>query len=108
VAGVGAMKSLKTFPGTLLLFAVLLLPWATVQALENFEQFGVIKSLSSGSFTVRGQTYRLTPGARIDSNDVNRRQLSDFKKGDQIYFEGKILNDAYLIDLIVYQTPIPE
>ena len=101
------MKSLKTFPQSLLLLIFLLLPWTVAEALQSFERFGVIKALSYSTFSVRGQEYRITPGARLNSNDASRKRLSDFRKGDRIYFQGKILNGVYLVDLIVYETPIP-
>ena len=101
------MKSIKTFPQSLLLLILLLLPWTVAEALQGFEQFGVIKALDYSSFTIRGQKYRISPGARLKSNDASRKRLSDFRAGDRIFFQGKILNGAYLVDLIVYETPIP-
>ena len=75
--------------------------------MDSFQEFGVIKSLDYSGFTVRGREYRIAPGAKLRSNDAGRKRLSDFRKGDRIYFEGKILNGSYLVYLVVYETPVP-
>ena len=90
----------------LLMGFVLMLATTGVQALEPFEGAGVIHSLNYSGFTVDGVRYRIAPGAKLSSNDPGRKRLSDFRPGDQIYFEGKIMNGAYLVYLVVYETPI--
>lgn len=91
----------------LLIVASLLLPWSPAGAVDNFKQYGVIKSLSSNSFTIRDTEYRIAPGATLDSDDASRKRLSDFKKGDKIYFEGKLVNGVNFVDRIVYRAPVP-
>ena len=90
-----------------LLAAGLLLVSANTMALEQFEQFGVINKLNYSGFIVSGQKYRIAPGAKLRSNDASRKRLSDFRQGDRIYFKGKILNNAYLVYLVVYERPTP-
>lgn len=102
------MKQLKILLAQLLIVASLLLPWSPAGAVENFKQFGIIKSVGQTSFTVRKQVYRIAPGAKLRSDDPARQRLSDFSKGDKVYFEGKIVGDDYLVDLVVYEIPIPE
>ena len=101
------MKKPSAHLASLALAAALLLPWTIAEAVEPFQNFGVIKSVTSSGFTIRNQTYRIAPGAKLRSDDPSRRQLSDFRKGDKIYFEGKIVGEDYLIDYIVYETPVP-
>lgn len=100
------MKNFKTLLAQLLVVASLLLPWSPAGAVDNFRQFGVIKSLSYDKFTVRDKEYRIAPGATLESNDRERRRLSDFKKGDKIYFEGRLLDGVNYVDMIVYRTPV--
>lgn len=100
------MKKLNVYLARLALVAALMLPWTLAEAVENFKKFGVISSVSQSSFTIRDRKYRIAPGAKLRSDDPARRRLSDFKKGDKIYFEGKIVGDDYLVDIIVYNTPV--
>ncbi len=99
------MKNLKTQCARLLIVFTLLLPWAATDALETFEQAGVISSIGYDKFTLRGKSYRLAPGAKLDSKDQSRKKFSDFKKGDRIYFKGKVLNNVRYVDIIYYETP---
>ena len=101
------MKKLRAHLASLALAAALLLPWTLAEAVEPFQKFGVISSVSSSGFTIRDQAYRIAPGAKLRSDDPSRKRLSDFKKGDKIYFEGKIVGEDYLIDYIVYESPVP-
>lgn len=101
------MKQLKTLLAQLLIVASLLLPWSPAGAVDNFKQYGIIKSVGPSSFTIRDKKYRIAPGATLQSNDPNRRQLSDFKKGDKIYLEGKLVDGVYFVDRIEYRTPVP-
>jgi hypothetical protein len=101
------MKKLTAHRASIALAAALLLPWTIAEAVEPFQMFGIIKSVSSNGFTIRDQKYRIAPGAELKSNDPARRRLSDFRKGDEIYFEGKIIGDDYLVDFIIYKTPVP-
>ena len=100
------MKSLKTLLAQLLIVASLLLPWTIAGAVEDFQQVGIIKSVSYDKITIRDQEYRIAPKAKLFSNDAGRRQLSDFKKGDRIYLEGKMVGGVYYIEKIIYETPI--
>lgn len=99
------MKQLKTLLTQLLLVTSLLLPWAAAEAVKGFEASGNIKEMGYNTFVIRGQKYRLASDARLDSNDSSRRGFRDFKKGDFIYFKGKILNGVYYVDIIYYETP---
>ena len=101
------MKQFKRLVTQLLIVTSLLLPWSPAGAVDNFKQYGVIKSVSSNSFTIRDKVYRVAPGATLDSDDASRKRLSDFKKGDKIYIEGKLLNGVNFVDRIVYRTPVP-
>ena len=100
------MKQLKTFFTQLLLVASLMLPWATTEALDSFQQAGMISKVSiEGSFIIKGKTYRLASGAVIESTSADRKKFSDFKKGDVIWCKGKILNDVFYVDIIKYEEP---
>ena len=100
------MKQFKTLLTQLLVITSLMLPWATTEALENFEKAGYIASVGYDKFTIRGQEYRISPSAQLKSKDTSRKKFSDFKKGDAIYIKGKILNGVYYVDFIYYKTPI--
>lgn len=101
------MKPFKSFLAQLLVVTALMLPWATTEALETFEESGYITSVGYDKFSIRDQVYRISPSAKLKSNDAKRKKFSDFKKGDAIYFKGKILNGVYYVDIIFYETPTP-
>ncbi|MBT8433222.1 MAG: hypothetical protein KJN95_01090 [Gammaproteobacteria bacterium] len=99
------MKQFKTLLTQLLVITSLMLPWATTAALETFEKAGHITSIGYDTFTMRDQKYRISPSAQLKSNDASRNKFSDFKKGDEIYFKGKILNGVFYVDIIFYEKP---
>lgn len=101
------MKKLTAHLASLALAAALLLPWTASEAVDSFKQYGIISSVSSSGFTIRSRQYRIAPGAKLRSNDPERNRLSDFRKGDKIYFEGKVVGDDYLVEFIRYRTPEP-
>ena len=101
------MRQFKSFLTQLLVITALMLPWATTEALETFAKAGFISSIGYDKFSIRGQQYRISPSAKLKSNDATRKKFSDFKKGDEIYFKGKILNGVYYVDIIFYETPTP-
>ena len=101
------MKPFKTLLTQLLVISSLMLPWATTAALETFDQAGVITDLGYDKFTVNGRDFRFAPGALLQSNDSKRSRFSDFKRGDEIYFKGKILDGVNYVDIIYYETPEP-
>ena len=88
-----------------LLIAILVFLWANAQALETFEEGGVITKMGYSEFTVNNQKYRISPGAKLQSFDPSRKKLSDFKAGDRILFKGKVLSGVHYVDLIVYHPP---
>ena len=90
----------------LLLIATLVLAWANAQALETFEEGGVITKMGYSEFTVNNQKYRVSPGAKLQSYDPGRQKLSDIKAGDLILFKGKVLSGVHYVDLIVYYPPL--
>ena len=100
------MKQFKTLLTQLLVITSLMLPWTPAAALETFEKAGHIASVGYDKFTIRDQEYRISPSAQLKSNDASRKKLSDFKKGDEIYFKGKILDSVYYVDFIYYKTPL--
>ena len=99
------MKKLKVILTQVLLVTSLMLPWATTEALETFEQAGHITKVGVEQFTVRGKKYRLAPGARLQSNDPARLKIKHLKKGDEVYMKGQILNGVRYVDIIVYVKP---
>ncbi|MDH3221625.1 MAG: hypothetical protein OEO19_18995 [Gammaproteobacteria bacterium] len=101
------MRHLKSQLIRLLVIISLALPWATADALETFERAGVITGVGYDKFTLDNEEYRISPGATLRSSDPNRKKFADFKKGDQIYFKGKILNGVNYVDSIVYLVPLP-
>ena len=101
------MRRVNIHFARLLVVAALLLPMTNASALEKFQEFGAISSLSYDKFTVKGIEYRIAPTAKLDSNDANRQKLSDFKRGDKIYFKGQVINGIRYIELVIYETPVP-
>jgi len=99
------MKQLtKRFTPFLIILA-LMLPWATAEALETFERAGTISSIGYDEFTLNRKKYRIAPGAKLSSRDPARQKFSDFKKGDQIYFKGKVLGSVNYVDIIFFIVP---
>ena len=76
-------------------------------AVEDFSQAGPIGAIGHARFTVENQEYRIAPGAKLKSYDPGRRRLSDFREGDIILFEGKLVNGVYFVYKIVYYAPRP-
>ena len=101
------MKQLKTLLTQLLLVTSLLLPWSAAEAVKGFEASGNINEMGYDTFVIRGQKYRLASDASLDSKDSSRRSFRDFKKGDFIYFKGRILNGVYYVDTIYYEIQEP-
>jgi hypothetical protein len=101
------MKQLKTLLTRLLVIVSLMLPWAATEALETFERNGFISAIGYAEFTVKGKEYRIASGAKLKSEDPGRKKFSDFKVGDEIYFQGKTLSGVNYVDFIVYWTPDP-
>jgi hypothetical protein len=99
------MKQFKTLLTQLLLVTSLLLPWSAAEAVKGFEASGHLNEMGYDTFVIRGQKYRLASDARLDSDSSSRRSFRDFRKGDFIYFKGKILNGVYYVDIIYYETP---
>ncbi len=101
------MTHLRLIAARMLLTALLTVSWSLAGAVETFEQAGPISKIGSASFIVESQEYRIAPGAKLKSFDSSRRRLSDFKQGDVIIFQGKIIDDVYYVDMIIYHAPIP-
>ena len=101
------MKQVKSIAARLLLIAALSLSWSLAAAVEDFEQAGPISKIGSARFVVENQEYRIAPGARLKSFDNRRRRMSDFKIGDVIIFQGKIISGVYYVDKIIYYAPLP-
>ena len=101
------MKTLKYNIRLVVALIVFSLPWVSSQAVENFQKAGVISAIGYDQFTLDGKKYRYAPGAKINSNDPKRQKFSDLKRGDQIYFEGVILNRVFYVNIIYYETPLP-
>ena len=101
------MKKLTVQLASIALAAALLLPWTVTEAVDSFKKYGISSSVSSSGFTIRSQQYRIAPGAKLRSDDPARNRLSDFRQGDKIYFEGKIVGDDHLVEFIRYRIPDP-
>ena len=119
------MKHIKSLLTQLLVISTLMAPWATSAAQElstqglvvlpgkvnstatvkTFDQSGVITKLGYDKFTVGDKSFRVAPGARLQSSDSSRSRFSDFKVGDEIYFKGKILDGVNYVDIIYYDSP---
>lgn len=100
------MIQVKPILTRLLLVASLMLPWATTGALETFERGGAISAVGYDKFTVNQQEYRVAPGAKLKSYHSSRKKFSDFRPGDVIMFQGKVLNGVHYVDVIIYRAPI--
>ncbi|MGD8349901.1 MAG: hypothetical protein PVI79_11715 [Gammaproteobacteria bacterium] len=101
------MKQFRHPLAGIMLIVSIAFAWSPANAVEKFEQAGPISAIGHASFTVENQEYRIAPGAKLKSFDPKRRRLADFRKGDIIIFEGKMINDVYYVDLIVYYAPRP-
>ncbi len=101
------MKNVKKLLTQLLIVSALMLPWTSAGALETFEGAGFITDRGYDQFEVRGKSYRIAPGAKLLSNDASRKKFSDFKTGDEVWFQGKVLNGVNYVDIISYETPEP-
>ncbi len=101
------MKTIKRYFFRFLVIGSLLLPWTGAQAQEKFERGGVITELGHSSFVVENQRYQLSAGAKLRSFDAGKKKFSDFRKGDMIIFEGRMIGDTPYVDLIIYYTQVP-
>ncbi len=99
------MKKLTTNVARLLCLAMLLVPWTLAQALDSFQQAGMISGTEYDKITIKGKDYRPGPGIEVFSDDPARSQFATFQKGDVVYVEGTVLNGTRYIDIIRYQTP---
>ncbi len=96
------MNFIKTRANQLLLIVLLILPWTTIEALEDFREAGVIAKIDYDSFYVDNQKYQIAPNARIEILERSNARLSDLKTGDTIYFTGQTLSGVNYVDFIVY------
>ncbi len=103
------MKQLKTLLTQLLVITSLMLPWATTGAAENFQKAGVISGVNSGTVNIHHQNinYRIRTDTEIQFPNVANPSMDNFKKGNEVYLRGKILNGVYSVDFIVYLPKIP-
>ena len=101
------MKQIKQSWIRCILIAGLALVYLPAAAVEKFEQAGPIGAIGNARFTVENQEYRIAPGAKLRSFDRSRKRLSDFRIGDVIVFQGKIVSGVYFVDLIIYHAPKP-
>jgi len=99
------MKNLKTLLTQLLVVTSLMLPWATTEALESFDEAGPITRYSYDRFVLNGSVYRVSPDAKFPSK--GRGNYKAFKIGDVIYIRGKILNGIRYVYRMQYFPPEP-
>ena len=99
------MKQLKTLLAQLLVITSLMLPWVTAEALETFQQAGAITGYSHDKFVVNQQVFRIRPDTEFPSG--SRPSYKSFKKGDEVYIEGKILNGIRYVDKMSFYPPEP-
>ncbi|MCP4331996.1 MAG: hypothetical protein GY785_05030 [Gammaproteobacteria bacterium] len=101
------MNQLKRGIAIYLVILASVLPWATAQALEEFEKAGAIVKIGSSELTISGQVYRLRSSTEVVSAAAGRRKVSDFKSGDRVYIKGIVLNGTRYISRLVYIIPSP-
>ena len=99
------MNNLKKTIARLFCIALLLAPWTLAQALETFQQAGMIANIEYDKITIKGKDYRPGSGVEVISDDATRSSFNAFKKGDLIYVEGTLLNGTRYVDIIRYETP---
>jgi hypothetical protein len=99
------MRQLKTLLAQLLVITSLMLPWVTAEALETFQQAGAITGYSHDKFVVNQQVFRIRPDTVFPSG--SRPSYKAFKKGDEVYIEGKILNGIRYVDTMRFFPPEP-
>lgn len=98
------MREFKLIVVRLLVIMAVMLPWAATEALETFEQAGVITHVDYELFTINNKEYRVS-SAELDSNNLGRNKISDLRVGDLVWLRGKVLNDVNYVDFIVYMKP---
>ena len=97
------MNKVTKLLAQVLLIASLTLPWTVAEAAEStFERTGTIASVGISDFVIRGQKYRIAPGAKLLSKSKSRKKFADFRRGDEIYFKGKVVNGVFYVDYIFY------
>ena len=103
------MKKIKIQLSRVLIVLAAVFSWVNAEALESFQQAGVISNVNSATVNIyhQGTNYRIRPDTEIRVPNVAKPRMSDFKKGHQVYLRGKILNGVYYVDLIVYLPEIP-
>jgi hypothetical protein len=101
------MKQLKRSIALYLVILATLLPWATAEALDTFEKAGRVADISSDQVTISGQVYRLRSSTEMVSSDDSRQTVSDIRTDDRVFIQGILLNGAYYVDRLIYQTPEP-
>jgi len=103
------MKQFNSFLTRLLVIATLQLPWATAEALETFQQAGVISKVNSATINIHYKdiNYRIGAKTEFRFQNVAKPDTSSFKKGDEVYLRGKIVNGAYYVDVVIYMPKVP-
>lgn len=103
------MKQIKTRLSRMLIVLAVAFSWANAQALETFQQAGVISSVNSTTVNIYHQktNFRIRPDTEIQISNLVKPGTSDLKQGQKVFLSGKILNGVYYLDLIVYLPSIP-
>lgn len=103
------MKQIKTYLSRMLVVLVVTFPWANAEALETFQQAGVISSVNASTVNIHNHKtdFRIRLDTEIRIPNIAKPQMSDFKVGHGVYLRGTILNGAYYVDQIVYMPKIP-
>ena len=99
------MKLVKTRLAKLLVIMVTMLPLAGVSAAEEFMKSALITRIDAGTvklYLYDDIKFRFKTSTTIKNPNVKNPGLSDFKRGDNVYLQGEILNGVYYVDLIQY------
>ncbi|MDJ0778511.1 MAG: hypothetical protein QNJ85_11645 [Gammaproteobacteria bacterium] len=99
------MKKLTTNIARLLCVALLLAPWSLAQALDTFQQAGMISGTEYEKITIKGRDYRPDSEIEVVSDDPSRSEFGAFRKGDVVYVEGKVVNGTRYVDVLRYDSP---
>ncbi len=72
---------------------------SSVGSLESFQDGGLISSVSSSGLVAGGKQYRYNSPLTFLESSL-RKSVGALKVGDQVWLQGKIINNVLYIDVI--------
>ncbi len=104
------MISLKTNLTRFLVVIALALPMTAANAAnaanaaEEFHKSGLITKVNASTVNIYlyDIDFRIRSFTKIEIPNVKDPDMSDFKKGDNVYLQGKISGGVYYVDRILF------